>query len=146
MKKFYTQLIVREKNDQFSGRAKGWEIELEENPYASLKYSNDKPAKEIVIYSRSEERAQYAIDLIVASQCILTGVRMLQESPSALETNHISTSYLNELITTNKRILQIPLSDLNNSTSIAIKASFRRKYGSSLFQMGKENLSLPAMR
>jgi len=74
MQKYYTNLIILDydQKEGFYCKGRGWQIYFEQNPSCKI-IVNDKPAKEIIIYAQSEERAQYVANLVLAAHCLYTG-------------------------------------------------------------------------
>ena len=70
MQKYYSNLVVLEDNHNegvfCTGR--GWAISFESNPSSHIVTGNE-PAKEIVVYTQSADRAQHVIDLVFV--CII---------------------------------------------------------------------------
>ena len=74
MEKYYSNLIILE-SKQKEGifcKGRGWQIVLEQNPLCSI-ITDGEPAKEIIIYAQSKERAEYVANLIIATHCLYTG-------------------------------------------------------------------------
>jgi len=74
MQRYYSNLTILE-NDQKEGifcKGKGWQISFESNP-SSLFITGGEPAKEIVVYTQTADRAQYVVDMVLAACCLYTG-------------------------------------------------------------------------
>ncbi len=92
IQKYYTNLIILEDN-QKSGvfcKGRGWQIGFEPNPSCNISTAGE-PAKEIVIYAQSEERAQYVANLVLAAHCLYTG-DLLTDEDRTVFTNRAETT------------------------------------------------------
>lgn len=74
MQRYYSSLLVLEsaQKEGIFCKGRGWQIYLEPNPSSNV-ITGGEPAKEIVVYTETEDRAQYVVDLILAAHCLYTG-------------------------------------------------------------------------
>jgi len=80
MEKYYSNLIVLEEkqNEGIFCKGRGWQINFEPNPSCNIITAGE-PAKEIIIYTQSIERAEYVSNLILAAHCLYTGELLTDE-------------------------------------------------------------------
>jgi len=74
MQRYYSNLIILE-SDQKEGifcKGKGWQISFEPNSSSNVITAGE-PAKEIVVYTQTADRAQYVVDMVLAAYCLYTG-------------------------------------------------------------------------
>ena len=91
MQKYYSNLIILE-SDQKEGifcKGRGWQINFESNPSNHV-VTGGEPAKEIVVYAHSENRAQYVVDTVLAAYCLYTG-DLLTNDPVPVFQNRAQT-------------------------------------------------------
>ena len=74
MQKYYSSLLVLEsgREEGILCKGRGWQISFESNPSSNV-ITGGEPAKEIVVRARTEDRAQYVVDLILAAYCLYSG-------------------------------------------------------------------------
>lgn len=74
MQKYYSNLIILESNQKEGVfcKGRGWLINFESNPSSRI-VTGGKPAKEIVVYTQSADRAQHVVDMVLAAYCLYTG-------------------------------------------------------------------------
>jgi len=74
MQKYYSNLIILEEKQKEGTfcKGRGWQINFEPNPSCNIITAGE-PAKEIIIYAQSIERAEYISNLILAAHCLYTG-------------------------------------------------------------------------
>ncbi len=74
MQKYYSNLIILESNQKEGVfcKGRGWLINFESNPSSRVVISGE-PAKEIVVYTQSADRAQHVVDMVLAAYCLYTG-------------------------------------------------------------------------
>jgi len=74
MQRYYSGLIILEsaQNEGIFCKGKGWQISFESNPSSHI-ITGGEPAKEIVVYTQTANRAQYVVDMILAAYCLHTG-------------------------------------------------------------------------
>ena len=80
MLRYYSNLIIFE-NGYKKGlfcEGKGWHINFEPNPSCHV-VTDGKPAKEIIVYAQSQDRAQYVIDAVLAAHCLYKGEILTSE-------------------------------------------------------------------
>ena len=74
MQKYYSNLMILE-GDQKEGifcKGRGWQISFESSPSSHV-VTGGGPAKEIVVYTQSADRAQHVVDMVLAAYCLYTG-------------------------------------------------------------------------
>ena len=91
MQKYYSNLVVLEDNlnEGVFCRGRGWAISFESNPSSHIVTGNE-PAKEIIVYTQSADRAQHVIDLVLAAYCLYTG-EILTSDPVPVFQNRAQT-------------------------------------------------------
>jgi len=74
MQRYYSSLLVLErgKEEGIFCKGRGWQISFESNPQSDI-ITGGEPAKEIVVHARTEARAQYVVDLVLAAYCLYSG-------------------------------------------------------------------------
>ena len=74
MRRYYSDLIILEsaQNEGIFCKGKGWQISFESKPSSHI-ITGGKPAKEIVVYTQTADRAQYVVDMVLAAYCLYTG-------------------------------------------------------------------------
>ena len=76
MQKYYSNLLILEK-EQKEGifcKGRGWQIDFEPKPSSQVFVGpNGEPAKEIIVYAQSADRAQYVVNMILAAWCLNSG-------------------------------------------------------------------------
>ena len=134
MQGYYSSLIILERNQKkgFFCKGKGWQINFESNPSCGI-MAGDEPAKEIVIYAQSENRAQYFANLILAAYCLYIG-ELLTFEPMPVFPNRAQTTDEIE-----KQLLAggghpIGVFNLPISCIIAAKASQKNVYQYAIFK------------
>ena len=134
MQRYYSDLIILE-SDQNEGifcKGKGWQISFESKPSSHI-ITGGKPAKEIVVYTQTVDRAQYVVDMVLAAYCLYTG-EILTFDPVPVFTKRAQT-----IKETEKHILaggghSIGTYNLPTSCLIAAKASQKNIYQYGIFK------------
>jgi len=134
MQKYYSNLIILE-SDQKEGifcKGRGWQISFESNPSSHV-VTGGRPAKEIVVYTQSADRAQHVVDMVLAAYCLYTS-ELLTFDPIPVFQNRAQT--INEV---EKQILaggghSVGVYDLTVSCLIAAKASQKNVYQYAIFK------------
>ncbi|MFC2021941.1 hypothetical protein ACFLTR_01835 [Chloroflexota bacterium] len=134
MQKYYSNLVVLEDNhnEGVFCRGRGWVISFESNPSSHIVTGNE-PAKEIVVYTQSADRAQHVIDLVLAAYCLYIG-EILTSDPVPVFQNRAQT--IDEL---EEQLLaggghSIGVYGLPVSCLIAAKASRKNIYQYAIFK------------
>jgi len=134
MQKYYTNLIILNygQEDGYYCKGRGWQIHFEANATCHM-LVDDKPAKEIIIYSSSKERAQYVANLLLAAHCLYTG-ELLTDDERTVFPNRAET--IDEIA--EQEIAGghdcIGVSNLPVSCLIAAKASQKHAYQYAIFK------------
>lgn len=136
MQKYYSNLNILEDNQKegIFCKGKGWRINFEKNPSCHiLTGTPPEPAKEIIIYAQSEERAQYIANLILAAHCLYTGDLLTDEERTVFP-NRAQT--INEI---EEQLLRgghdcIGVSHLPIACLISAKASQKYAYQYAIFK------------
>ena len=87
MQKYYSNLIILESNQKEGVfcKGRGWLINFESNPSSRVVTSGE-PAKEIVVYTQSADRAQHVVDMVLAAYCLYTGELLTFDSIPIFQT------------------------------------------------------------
>lgn len=134
MQKYYTNLIILNygQEDGYYCKGRGWQIHFEANATCHM-LVDGKPAKEIIIYSSSKERAQYVANLLLAAHCLYTG-ELLTDDERTVFPNRAET--IDEIA--EQEIAGghdcIGVSNLPVSCLIAAKASQKHAYQYAIFK------------
>ena len=123
MKRYYTNLIILDYNQEEGCycKCRGWQIHFEQNPSCNT-IVNGEPAKEIVIYAQSEERAQYVANLVLAAHCLYTGDLLTDEDRTVFTNRAETTDEICQQVITGGHNC-IGVGNLPASCLIAVKAS-----------------------
>jgi hypothetical protein len=144
MQKYYSRLLVLER-DQDEGifcKGRGWQIAFESNHLSCiLAGPNREPAKEIVIYTGSMERAQYVVDLVFAAYCLSSGELLADEPNRVFEKRPETQREVQRQIMAGGHDLGV--SYLPVACLIAAKASQKVGYQNALFKFLLSNRVVP---
>jgi len=143
MQKYYSNITILE-DDQKEGifcKGKGWQISFESNPLSHIITAGE-PAKEIIVYAQSKDRAQHVVDMVLAAYCLYTGELLASERLPVFE-NRADT--IEEI---EKQLLaggghSIGVHHLPVSCLIAAKASRKSVYQYAIFKNLLSCLTVP---
>jgi hypothetical protein len=106
LRKYYTNLIMLEyvQKEGIFCQGRGWQIHFESNPLCGIQVRqlsstfdlNGEPAKEIVVYATSAERAQFIADLVLAAHCLYGGELSTFEQMPVFENRATTTGEIAE--------------------------------------------------
>jgi hypothetical protein len=134
VQRYYSNLLVLEdvpKESVFC-RGRGWQISFEPNPSSNVT-SGGEPAKEIVIHTQTEGRAQYVADLILAAHCLYTGdILTFDRQPVFPARAQTIQEIKEQLMAGGGRAIAVY--NLSVSCLIAAKASRRNAYQYAVFK------------
>lgn len=136
MQKYYSKLFVLERGQQegIFCKGRGWQITFEPSPSSHIHIGpNGAPAKEIVVYANSIERAQYVVDMVFAAYSLSAGELLADESNRVFSKRAETVSEIEEqLMAGGGRGLGVH--HLPVACMIAAKASQRMAYQYALFK------------
>jgi len=136
LQKYYSNLSVLEHHQKsgFFCKGRGWQIFFEPNPSShTLVGEPPEPAKEIIIYAKSEERAQYVANLILAAYCLYTGDLLTDEDRTVFTYRANTTDEIYEQLMAGGHN-GIGVNHLPVSCLIAAKASHRYIHQYAIFK------------
>jgi len=134
MQKFYSGLEIIESglNEGFFCKGRGWHIEFETNPSSHV-IVDDKPAKEIVIFTQSIDRAQHISNMILAAHYLYTGASLTLDPTPVFQNRAKTIKEIEEhLMAGGGRGIGVP--NLSIACLIAAKASQKYAFQYAMFK------------
>lgn len=134
MQKYYSNLIIFEENqkEDIFCKGRGWYINFEANPSCGI-ITGGEPAKEIIIYAQSVERAQYVANMILASHCLYTGELLTDDERTVFPNRAQTINEIEEQVMAGGHqcigVYNLPVACL-----ISAKASQKYKYQYAIFK------------
>jgi len=134
MQKYYSNLTILE-GDQKEGlfcKGRGWQISFESNPSSHI-VTGGEPAKEIIVYAQSADRAQHVVDMVLAAYCLYTGELLVSDRMPVFENRADTIDEIEEQLLAGGGhsigVYHLPVSCL-----IAAKASQKSVYQYAIFK------------
>ncbi len=146
MQKYYSQLLVQERNQKegIFCKGRGWQIAFEYDPKCGLLVGpKGEPAKEIVVCTQSIERAQYVVDMLFAAYCLLHGEPLDFESTQVLPKRPESTRDIIHCIEKGMKLAHCGTYHLPETCLIVAEVAKRRARQYALFKYALSHHIVP---